>query len=150
MDVRDWLYLETDDSCATCGARGDHLLTIHHIDGDRSNNAYDNQIVLCHNCHEPYHQKSRQKGTISVIQVTERKRRLIMKTLTQYGVNALKMASRNEFGMVAMAFLLYHLVGLGYMKQEEGIIQYGEQRDFALNRFTITAEGRQLADRWLR
>ena len=37
MDVTDWVYLETDDSCATCGARGDHLLTVHHIDGDRSN-----------------------------------------------------------------------------------------------------------------
>ena len=58
-------------------------------------------------------------GTINVTQVTERKRHLIMKTLTQYGVNALKMASRNEFGMVGMAFLLYHLVDLGYMQQEE-------------------------------
>jgi hypothetical protein len=36
------------------------------------------------------------------------------------------------------------------MQQEEGIIQYGEQPDFAFNRFTITAKGRQLVDDWLK
>ena len=50
MKTDDLIYYETDDSCAICGAKGIDNLSEHHIDSDRSNNEYDNLIVLCHNC----------------------------------------------------------------------------------------------------
>ncbi len=143
MKLDDRLYGETDDACAICGIRGPEKLTIHHIDGDSSHNVYDNMIVLCHNCHQQHHQE---KG-LSRSQIEDRKRHLIEKTLTQYGLNAMKIASRNEFGVVAMPFLLYHLVDLGYMTEEETQMGYGGQSD-ATARFAITAEGKQLLNKW--
>jgi 5-methylcytosine-specific restriction endonuclease McrA len=58
MKLSDRLYGEMDDPCAICGIRGVGILTEHHIDGDRSNEAYDNRIVLCQNCHHSYHSNS--------------------------------------------------------------------------------------------
>lgn len=46
MRLKDILYTETGDECAICGTRGVNRLTIHHIDGDSTNNNYDNQIVF--------------------------------------------------------------------------------------------------------
>ncbi len=103
---KDRLFIETDDSCAICGIRGVNILTIHHIDENSSNNKYDNLIVLCHNCHHGYHNKN----ILNEDQITERKRHLIHKTLTDYGLNAMKIADRNDFGVIAMPFLLFHLV----------------------------------------
>ena len=143
VKIEDRLYLETDDACAICGARGIQILTIHHIDDDPTNNAYDNQIVLCHNCHSRYHQN---KG-LSAAQIEARKHHLIEKTLTTYGVNALKIAHRNNFGVVAMPFLLYHVVDLGYMSKEEDQMGYGAQDD-ATARFAITDRGRTLLQKW--
>jgi hypothetical protein len=143
MKIEDRLFLETDDSCAICGARGIQILTIHHIDGDPINNTYDHQIVLCHNCHNRHHQE---KG-LSATQIQDRKRHLIEKTLTTYGLNALKIAHRNNFGVVAMPFLLYHVVDLGYMSKEEDQMGYGEQDD-ATARFAITDRGRSLLQKW--
>ena len=143
MNLDDWLYIETDDSCAICGTKGTNLLTIHHIDGNHSNNVYDNTIILCHNCHNQYHQD---KG-LNREQIENRKRHLIQKTLTQYGLNALKIAKRNGFGVVAMPFLLYHLVQLGYMDKQERQMGYGNQED-ATARFTITESGQTLLQKW--
>ncbi|MBC7926494.1 MAG: HNH endonuclease [Bryobacteraceae bacterium] len=143
MKLDDRLYLETDDACAICGLRGVSVLTIHHIDGNSGNNVYDNMIVLCHNCHHRYHQN---KG-ISGQQITDRKRHLILKTLTQYGLNALKIADRNGFGVVAMPFLLYHLVDLGYLAKEENQMGYGDQED-ATARFAITGKGKEILRRF--
>ncbi len=143
MKRKDRLYTETDDECAICGIRGPRKLTIHHIDGNKANDAYDNQIVLCYNCHQQYNQK---KG-LTKSEIEERKRHLIIKTLTQYGLNALKIADRNDFGVVAMPFLLYHLVDLGYMAQKERQMGYGSQKD-ATARFAITDEGRALLRKW--
>jgi hypothetical protein len=109
MKLEDWLYNETDDSCAVCGIRGTHILTVHHIDNTRSNNFYDNTIILCHNCHTQHQQN---KG-LTRKQIENHKRHLIQKTLTEYGLNAMKIADRNKFGVVAMPFLLYHLIQLG-------------------------------------
>jgi hypothetical protein len=120
-----------------------NVLTIHHIDEDRSNNRYDNQIVLCYNCHQGYHYK---RG-VTRKQIEDRKRHLIHKTLTTYGLNALKIASRNNFGIIAIPFLLYHLVDLGYMIKEETQMSYGLQED-ATARFAITEKGRQLIAKW--
>jgi len=139
MRLKDRLLSETDDSCANCGIRANETLTIHHIDGDHSNDVYENTIVLCHNCHHKFHND---KG-LSLTQIEDRKRHLIQKTLTQYGLNALKIADRNGFGVIAMPFLLYHLVDLGYMTKKETQMGYGEQQD-ATARFAITEQGKAL------
>jgi HNH endonuclease len=144
MNLPDRLYGETDDSCALCGLSAAEALTIHHIDGNEANDIYENTIVLCHNCHQRYHQE---KG-ISRAQIETRKRHLIQKTVTVYGVNAMKIAARNNFGVVALPFLLYHLVDLGYMTKEEAQMDYGNQDD-ATARFAITAKGREVLGKWL-
>jgi hypothetical protein len=138
MKLEDRLFFETDDSCALCGFKGRESLSEHHIDQNRTNNDYDNLIILCHNCHHRFHQD---KG-ITELQILDRKKHLIMKTLTQYGLNALKIANRNGFGVVAMPFLLFHLVDLGYMTKEENQMGYGDQED-ATACFSITKSGRE-------
>lgn len=142
MKVRDRLFMETEDSCAICGVRGEDRLTVHHLDSDRGNNEYDNLVLLCHNCH---HQLNNRKGLASRA-VEDRKRRLICKTLTQYGLNALKMADRSDDGVVAMPFLLYHVVALGYMEQAEQQMGYGSLTVTA--RFVVTEKGRRLLSKW--
>jgi HNH endonuclease len=163
--LSDRLYQQVDDSCALCGSRGTELLTIHHIDGNRENNVYENTIVLCFNCHERFHQN---KG-IPAAQILDRKRHLIHKTLTTYGLNALKIAGRNNVGVVAMPFLLHHVVELGYMEQNETVMDYSPgavlfggsgfiSDDFvedsnvsqvdAIARFSITASGRAMLSTW--
>jgi len=143
MDLHDRVFAETDDACAVCGVRGVGLLTEHHIDGDKGNNTYDNLIVLCHNCHHSYHCD---KG-LSREQVIDRKRHLIQKTITTYGLSAMKIAARNNFGVVAMPFLLYHLVDMGLMSKEEDQMGYGAQSD-ATARFAILEPGRALLGKW--
>jgi hypothetical protein len=143
MKTSDRIYFETDDSCAICGAKGIHVLSEHHIDGDRSNNDYDNLIVLCYNC---YHKITTNKG-LSNNKIEDRKRHLIHKTMTTYGLNVLKIAERNNFGVIAMPFLLYHLVDLGYMTKEENQMGYGQQKD-ATARFAITEKGKAVLDKW--
>ena len=143
MKTSDLIYLETDDSCAICGTKGIDVLSEHHIDSDRSNNEYDNLIVLCHNCHH----KITNGKELSKTKIEERKRHLIHKTMTTYGLNALKIARRNKFGVIAMPFLLYHLVDLGYMTKEENQMGYGEQKD-ATARFAITEKGEKILEKW--
>lgn len=145
MKLDDRLYGETDDSCALCGHRDPNALTIHHIDDDRTNNVYENLIVLCHNCHRRHHEG---KG-IRRRDIERRKRLLIQKTVTTYGINAMTIAARNNFGVVALPFLLYHLVGLGYMKEEESQMGYGKQKD-ATARLSITEKGRKVLTAWLK
>ncbi len=41
-----------DHVCAHCGFGVIEVLEVAHIDGDRSNNALDNLIILCPNCHK--------------------------------------------------------------------------------------------------
>ena len=143
MKTEDIIYYETDDSCAICGAKGIDNLSGHHIDSDRSNNEYDNLIVLCHNCHHKLHNN---KG-LSREKIENRKRHLIQKTITIYGLNAMKIANRNNFGVIAMPFLLYHLVDLGCMTKEEEQMGYGEQND-ATARFAITEKGKSILNKW--
>jgi hypothetical protein len=143
MNLRNYLFVETDDSCAICGIKGVVVLTKHHIDSNHRKNTYDNLIVLCHNCHHSY---TNNKG-LTHQQIIDRKRNLIHKTITTYGLNAMKIASRNNFGVVAMPFLLYHLVDMGYMTKEEDQMGYGDQND-ATARFAITETGRALLSKW--
>ena len=43
--------------CSACGITGNHLLVVHHVDGDRENNSVNNLVVLCHNHHANRHKK---------------------------------------------------------------------------------------------
>jgi len=43
--------------CAVCSCRSEWKLTVHHIDGDRSNNVLDNLEVVCASCHCNRHSK---------------------------------------------------------------------------------------------
>ena len=152
-----YIFIETDDTCAACGRRRrpDRTvawffrrrgvgLTVHHIDHDPTNRCYQNEIVLCYECHLQHNQEKEP----TTQQIKDRKRTLIHRTLTQYGVNAIKKAQRNEEGVVALPFLLHHLVDLGYMKEEESQMDYGELTVTA--RFTITDQGRNLYSLWLK
>jgi len=138
------LYAETDNACAICGARWPKKRNIHHI-GDSSKHTYDNCIVLCYKCHDGFHKD----GVPSKDEIKERKRQLIVKTLTQYGVNAMKIAARN--GCVpGMPFLLYHLVELGFLLQGKKL-QWTDVDGVDVEQFVafnITDEGRKLLDRW--
>lgn len=143
MKIQDLIYFETDDSCAICGIRGIDVLSEHHINSDSSNNEYDNLIILCYNCHQKFHND---KG-LTKEKIIDRKRHLIQKTITTYGLNAMKIAKRNNFGVIAMPFLLYHLVDIGYMTKAEDQMGYGKQND-ATSRFTITEKGKAIIDEW--
>jgi hypothetical protein len=113
--ISELLLVETDGSCANCGLKSDRFLTEHHIEqSNPKNEDYDNRIVLCHNCHQCHHQA---KGP-STDQLREIKKRLIVKTLTRSGLNALKEANRKGLVM-AMPFLVNHLVEHGYLCLEE-------------------------------
>jgi len=43
--------LEKFNNGCYCGEKRKYLLTIHHIDGDRSNNSHENLECVCGNCH---------------------------------------------------------------------------------------------------
>ena len=84
--------------------------------------------------------------------VRDRKRHLIQKTITTYGVNALKIADRNNTGVIASPFLLYHIVELGYVRNEQPIMEHGsgnERTLEGLNLFSITDKGRAVLREWL-
>lgn len=98
---------------------------------------------LCYNCHHRYHQQS----GLPKSEIINRKKHLIMKILAQYGINALKIASRNDFGVVGMPFLLYHLVNLGYLKEEKNQMGFGPLNDVT-SLFTITDKGKCLIEKW--
>ena len=83
---------------------------------------------------------------MSAEQVRDLKRHLLVKTVTTFGLNAMKMAARNGEGVIAMPFLLFHLVDLGYMLKEEVQMTYGNIE--ATSRFTITEEGRRVLRMW--
>lgn len=144
--------METDDSCGICGYKGKENLTIHHIDGNNSNNVYDNQIVLCHNCHCRFHES---KGIIKN-DIIERKKHLIEKTLTQPGVAAIKIAYRNEFGVAATPFLVYHLVDMDYISKvetiewvTEEIAGKGKEVESTVL-YKLTKEGKRIYETWLK
>ncbi len=123
MRNEEYAYLETDDHCAICGIGDRRNLTIHHIDENRSNNNYENLIVLCHNCHHRYHEN---KG-LSDDDIKRRKKNLIARTLDHYGVNALKIAAR-QGGVMARPFLVFHLVDLGLLEEKNVMASIGRRQ----------------------
>jgi hypothetical protein len=142
------LYMETDGSCALCGLRDSRVLTIHHIHQEKpKNEAYDNKILLCHNCHDSHHLgKGATESTLRDI-----KRRLIIKTLTRPGLNALKLAYR-QGRVVAMPFLVNHLVEYGYLAQAEEVSSLSDDLgsdEIVIDAvYTISAEGGRLLEKW--
>ena len=120
-------------------------MTVHHIDENSDNNTYDNLIVLCHNCHSSYHNQHCDEPTFD--QIEARKRNLIHKTITTFGLSAMKIAKRNNFGVVAFPYMLYHLCELDYMKKEEAQMGYGKIDD-ATARFAITDRGVNIIEKW--
>lgn len=142
------LYLETDASCANCGLRDNRTLTIHHLDQSKPRNEkYDNKILLCHNCHQCHHQG---RGPTAK-ELRDIKRRLIVKILTRPGLNALKLAQR-QGAVVAMPFLVNHLIELGYLKYKETMSSWSSEAgteaydiDAA---YEISSDGRDLLKKW--
>lgn len=149
--VEDRLFLESENGCGYCGFRDFRALTIHHIYHDAIiDNSYDNLIVLCHNCHNIYHQ---QKG-ITQEQIVTTKRRLILKTLTPFGINALKTACRKKL-VSGNPFTLLHLVELGLLEKLEAISWIGADVDDEKIEiesevaFKITEKGRAFFEKWV-
>jgi hypothetical protein len=123
---------------------------VHHLEqATPKNEAYDNKLVLCHNCHQCHHDG---KG-LSHKELKEIKRRLIMKTLTIPGLNALKQAYRKGH-VVAMPFLVNHLIEQRLLKYRETVSNWirGDQDpetvvDMTVV-YTITDRGKELLEKW--
>jgi hypothetical protein len=148
MKTTDRILLETDLSCSVCGIKGRENLTKHHIDSNSKNNAYENLVVVCYNCH----QRITQRAAITRKQIEEIKRLLILKTLTPFGVNAIKIAYRNAHGEVTgMELILNHLADLGYLRKKAWALKSGvDDESEALSVFEITKPGRRLHDKWIK
>ena len=141
--VEEKLYAETDGGCGICGIRDQRVLTVHHIDHQETppDDSYENLLVLCHNCHTSYHQR---KG-LKKPEIVQIKKRLIQRTLTQFGVNALKEAKRK--GIVSGApYILNHLVEMGYLKFDDIIM--GNPDQFEIGLYQITDSGEELLQKW--
>lgn len=142
MKPKERAYLEVKDSCAICRERLHDNLTIHHIDHNRHNNTYENFIVLCNNCHIRYHDN---KG-IHIKDIRRIKKRLLTETLTQYGINALKIAYRKKAEIACFPFLINHLIELGYLKHTGEMMWEGDVDYIAL--YTITDKGKKIFEEW--
>ena len=145
----DLAYIETEGACANCGLKDTRTLTIHHIDPTPpKDEGYDNKIVLCHNCHQCHHQH---KGPTTA-QLIETKRRLILKTLTRAGLNALKQAYRKP-AVVATPFLVNHLIEFGYLRHKSDFSWCGDEdaqdTEIVIDAvYVITPKGRALLEKW--
>lgn len=143
------VYIETEGSCANCGLKDTRALTIHHLDATApKKELYDNKIVLCHNCHQCHHQG---KGP-SAQELIDIKTRLIVKTLTRPGLNALKIAARKK-GVSASPFMVTHLVGMRYLKCKEVVSTLMDDNDPTIEIvseaiYEITKEGQALLAKW--
>ena len=124
-------------------------MTIHHIDQSTPKNEdYDNKLVLCHNCHQCHHEG---KGA-TVEELKTIKRRLIIKTLTRPGVNALKYAYRKG-AVCASPFLVNHLVEFSYLVQGQTISSWStdsapDEEIITDAEFMITPDGKKLLEKW--
>ena len=144
--VDDLIQAETDGSCAYCGIRDQRVLTVHHINQRKpKDESYGNKILLCHNCHQLYHQK---KGP-SLNDLRAIKRRLIGKTLTKQGVNALKEAYRS--GIVsASPYIVNHLVEMQLLKQVRPhfVHEVDEKKTVGTAIYELTPGGKAFTEKW--
>ncbi len=147
-DIDALLTTETEGACAYCGIKDYRVLTVHHINQQEpKNESYDNKIVLCQNCHQLYHQnKGPSKQDIIAI-----KRRLIQRTLTPQGVNAVKESYRKGL-VVAAPYLVNHLVELGFLRQTDILTSMAtatnEQGVITDAVYELTEVGKNLAENW--
>jgi len=143
-DTKEMIFSETDGSCAYCGIKDYRVLTTHHIiQQEPKDESYDNKIVMCHNCHHLYHQG---KGP-SLQELKDIKKRLICKTLTQQGVNALKEAYRNKL-VVASPYSLSHLVELQLLTSSEHLSSLEDDRQIIDAIYVLTEKGKQFIEKW--
>ena len=52
--------------CGRCGENDPRILLVHHVDGNRQNNALKNLMWLCHNCHFLIHHYDKERGALVV------------------------------------------------------------------------------------
>lgn len=144
--THDLLYAETEGSCAYCGLKDFRVLTVHHIhQQEPKDESYDNKIVLCHNCHQLYHES---KGP-SCKDLRDIKKRLICKTLTQQGVNALKEAARKGI-VVGVPYLLNHLVEMQLLELITVSTRYilEKSETIASAAYKLTDDGTNFIEKW--
>jgi hypothetical protein len=143
-DINELLFSETDGACAYCGIKDFRILTVHHIQQQEpKDESYDNKILLCHNCHHLYHQG---KGP-SIDDLRKIKKRLIYKTLTQQGVNAIKEAYRKVL-VIASPYLVNHLIDLQLLSFKDYISTYETDTQIIDAVYELTPTGRQFAEKW--
>ena len=142
MNLVESLYFETDGACAYCGVKDRRVLTIHHIKENKpKDESYGNKIVLCYNCHTLHHQE---KGATEQ-EIIEVKKRLIYKTLTLQGTNALKEAHRNQY-VTASPYLVNHIVEMGLLNCGEPISFFEATTITAV--YELTDTGKQFLEKW--
>jgi len=138
------IFSETDGACAYCGIKDYRVLTTHHIiQQEPKDESYDNKIVLCHNCHHLYHQG---KGP-SLQELKDIKKRLICKTLTQQGVNALKESYRNKL-VVASPYSVSHLVELQLLNSSDYLSSYENDKQIIDAIYELTEKGKIFIEKW--
>ena len=148
--VDDLLFAETDGGCANCGLKDNRVLAVHHLEQSKPKNEdYDNKLILCHNCHQCHHQGKEPTAA----QLNDIKRRLLIKTLTRPGLNALKQAYRRK-NVIAMPFLVNHLVEMTYLEYKDYHSTWsddgGSPQDVIdiTAVYTITPAGQTLLEKW--
>lgn len=141
------LITETDGACSYCGIKDYRVLTTHHIiRQEPKDEAYDNKILLCHNCHHLYHND---KGP-SQQDLLDIKKRLICKVLTQQGINSMKESYRKGM-VVGSPYLLNHLVELQLLESVQVMSTMGNSsgNDVVIDAiYQLTTKGRQFAEKW--
>lgn len=143
-NTEEMLFQETDGSCAYCGIKDYRILTTHHIvQHEPKDESYDNKLILCHNCHHLYHTD---KGP-SLEDLQNIKKRLIAKTLTQQGINALKTSYRKGI-VFAAPYLINHLVELNLMNFKEPHMTYDSQDHVIQGIYELTEKGRNFCEKW--
>ncbi len=147
--VRNIVIDESGHQCSYCGQRDGMNLTLHHIVPEREGGKSipNNLIALCFNCHH----RVEDTKTISEKEIRRLKRYMVHRRLTQAGVNALKIAYHNPFGVIATPFSVQHLVEEKLLKHVETQMSYqdkdGETEATALYR--ITKKGKELVGIWV-
>jgi hypothetical protein len=147
--IRLAVFEEAGYQCAFCGHRDGLNLTVHHIKHERDEGkaTYDNLIALCFNCHH----RVDQTGSISEKDIRRLKRHLVHRRLTQAGMNALKLAYENPFGVIAMPFAVQHLVEEKLLEFIETQMWYGDKKENTIGTalYRITPKGHRLVEQWV-
>ena len=149
--LRNLILEESGYQCACCGHRDGLNLTFHHIQRERDGGktTFNKLIALCFNCH---HRVDETK-TISDKEIRRLKRHLAHQRLTQLGVNALKLAYKNQVGVIAHPFAVQHLVEanlLQHVEEQTTYITDDEAEVEVTALYRLTNEGREVVEQWLK